>query len=415
MDLEAAAGLIAGRLDGRDSADVGVAVDVVPAGWLRVQVHSKNPVTWFHSGVELHADGRVTLPPSDDGCTPIGMPHTLVGTAADLTAAVDLVVAEAELAIAHIEQRIDQGLQRELPCAQPPVSAADLTEACALWQGGQDVGSSLVRGAARVLTGIEHYFDADFITGQEQAARAKPDALRAAVALLRGVNAAERLDAIGWNEVAGLSGPAYIGRGIAAKPQDDQIVKQLTYGWLTMPLWGVSLSREVAESFGTRFLFEIVGQFPAVPAWLASGIKDDEQELITGGKYRVLKVREDGETTHVRLQWIGAAGDRVGSDDVLLGVLGAVDGVWKSELTRSPDASETVTVRLPGYGNWAEVTRTPGAEEVVVHRYYTPDDDPHAKDDSPYTQQSQMLAASRRSTVTAHVNDVVAAILAPRS
>jgi hypothetical protein len=416
MDLEEAARLIAERINGKDSVDVGVKVEIVPAGWLDVHVHSRNPITWFHAGVDLHADGRVTLPPSDDGCTPIGTPHTLVGAATSVAEAVDLVVTRAEALISSVEQRIDESLKRELPCEQPPVSSDELADACALWQGGRDVGSSLVRGAARALTGIDHYFRADFIAGQERSARAKPDALRAAIALLRGVNAAERRDANGWYEVAGLSGPGFIGRGIESKPQDDQIVKQLKYGHLTMPLWGVSLSREVAEGFGTRFLFEIVGSFPAVPAWLASGIKDEEQELITGGKYRVLSMREDGGTSHVRLQWIGASGDRVGSDDVLLGVLGALPGVWKSEVTRSALVSgeEELTVRLEGYGNWATVSRKPDRDEVEVMRYWEPEPDPNAKDDSPYTEYAAMLKASRRMTAPGDVDSIVAAVLAER-
>lgn len=416
MDLEEAARLIAERVNGKDSVDVGVKVEIVPAGWLNVHVHSRNPVTWFHAGVDLHTDGRVSLPPSDDGCTPLGTPHTLVRTATSVAEAVDLVVAQAEASISSLEQRIDQALQRQLPCEQPPVNPDDLADACELWQGGRDVGSSLVRGAARALTGIDHYFRADFIARQERSARAKADALRAAIALLRGVNAAERRDADGWYQLAGLSGPGFIGRGIESKPQDDQIVKQLEYGHLNMPLWGVSLSREVAEGFGTRFLFEIVGAFPAVPAWLASGIKDEEQELITGGKYRVLSIREDSGTSHVRLQWVGASGDRVGSDDVLLGVLGALPGVWKSELQRSASVSGEVvlTARLEGYGNWATVSRRPDRDDVEVVRYWEPAPDPDAKDDSPYTEYAAMLEASRQMTVPADVDAIVAAILTER-
>src|SRR3954453_6967868 len=124
---------------------------------------------------------------------------------------------------------------------------------------------------------------------------------------------------------------------------------------------------------------------------------------------------EDGGTTHVLMQWIGAAGDRVGSDDVLLGVLGAVEGIWRRELTRSPDGSETLTVRLPGDGNWAQATRAAGADTVVVQRYFTPDYDPNARDDSGWTQYGQMQAASRRSTVPARVEDVAAAITSPRA
>jgi hypothetical protein len=46
---------------------------------LDVHVRSRNPVTWYHSGVELHPDGRVVLPPDDDGCTPVGTRSTTVG------------------------------------------------------------------------------------------------------------------------------------------------------------------------------------------------------------------------------------------------------------------------------------------------------------------------------------------------
>src|SRR3954471_16573869 len=134
MDLEEAARLIAERVNGKDSVDVGVKVEIVPAGWLNVHVHSRNPVTWFHAGVELHADGRVTLPPSDDGCTPIGTPHTLVGTAASVADAVDLVLAKAESSTFYPEQRIDEALQPQLPCKHPPVTPDDQADACELWQ-----------------------------------------------------------------------------------------------------------------------------------------------------------------------------------------------------------------------------------------------------------------------------------------
>jgi hypothetical protein len=106
MDLAEARNRIAERIAGRESDDVGVKVEIVPAGWLAVHLHSSNPVVWFHAGVDLHPDGRVTLPPSDDGCTPIGTPHTEVGTATSVDEAVDLVVAEAEKSIAGIERRV---------------------------------------------------------------------------------------------------------------------------------------------------------------------------------------------------------------------------------------------------------------------------------------------------------------------
>ena len=97
MDLTEAARRVAEQLSAKDSADVGVTVGVVPAGWLDVHVHSRNPVTWFHSGVNLHADGRVTLPPSDDGCTPIGTPATVAGTASDARTAASDAAATSRL------------------------------------------------------------------------------------------------------------------------------------------------------------------------------------------------------------------------------------------------------------------------------------------------------------------------------
>lgn len=302
MDLTEAARRVAEQLSARDSADVGVTVGVVPAGWLDVHVHSRNPVAWFHSGVNLHADGRVTLPPSDDGCTPVGTPDTPVGTAVTVAEAVDLVVREAEKAISHLEQRIADQRSSSLPAEQPAVDADVLGTACELWQSNRDGGSSRLRGAARVRTGIPHYFRADFITAQEEGARRSPPALRAGITLLRAVNAADRLDADGWNAATGLPARGFAGRGLKSKPQDDQILAQLARGQITMPLWGVSLDRDQARGFGTRFLLESVGEFPAVPAWVASGMKDAEQELITGGRYRVLSMTEDGGTTQVRLQ-----------------------------------------------------------------------------------------------------------------
>src|SRR3954462_11832801 len=105
MDLEEAARLIVERVNGKDSVDVGVKVEIVPAGWLSVHVHSRNPANWFHTGVEVDADGRVPLPPSDDGCSPIGTPHTQVVTAAMFAEAVDLVGAKAGASIFYLEQR----------------------------------------------------------------------------------------------------------------------------------------------------------------------------------------------------------------------------------------------------------------------------------------------------------------------
>jgi hypothetical protein len=122
-----------------------------------------------------------------------------------------------------------------------------------------------------------HYFSAGFITDHEVAARAQREALDAGTALLHAVNAAPHLDADGWNAWVGLPLRSFAGRGIAEKPDEDpQIERQLRTGQIEMPLWGVSLDRAVADSFGTRFLFKLVGPFPAVPAWVASGVKGEE-------------------------------------------------------------------------------------------------------------------------------------------
>jgi hypothetical protein len=409
-DLEEVRRLVAERLDGRDSADVAVTVEVVSAGWLRVHAHSRNPVAWYHSGVQLHADGRVVLPPSDDGSTPLGTPSTPVGTATTVPEAVDLVVTEAEKAIADIEQRIAGQLAHALPTQQPSVGSADLAAACELWQSGRDGGSSRLRGAARVLTGIPHYFRADFIDAQEEGARRSPQALRAGITLLRAVNSAGRQAADGWNAATDLPLRGFAGRGLESKPQDDQILKQLRRGQITMPLWGVSLDRDKAREFGTRFLLEIVGEFPAVPAWVASGVTAQEQELITGGRYRVLSQTEDSGTTHVRLQWIGAAGDQVGSDDVLLGVLGAVPGVTDSSLTRSA-GREVLEMRLEGRGNSATVSRASGSQQAEVTRYREPDPGWDATGDDVYAQEAAMQKASRRTTVPADVESIVTAVM----
>ena len=61
-----------------------------------------------------------------------------------------------------------------------------------------------------------------------------------------------------------------------------------------MPLWGVSLEREVAETYGTSILFILEAPFHGVAAWRYSGVKDAEQELITGGRYEVLDISPDG-------------------------------------------------------------------------------------------------------------------------
>ncbi|MGX1696373.1 hypothetical protein ACWIBQ_13415 [Microbacterium keratanolyticum] len=164
-----------------------------------------------------------------------------------------------------------------------------IEEACMLWQSGRDTGSSPLRAAARVLTGVPHYFEADFIQAFDAAAR-ENDALRAhASVLLSALDVAPRHSADEWGELVGFPS-AWAGRGTPGGAHATQIRQSLASGSITMPLWGVSLSETVAADFGDRFTFEIVGEFPAIIATQHSGIKPDEVELITGGVYEVLDV-----------------------------------------------------------------------------------------------------------------------------
>jgi hypothetical protein len=129
---------------------------------------------------------------------------------------------------------------------------------------------------------------------------------------------------------------------------------------------------------------------------------------VTGGRYRVLSTEDRDGTTHVRLRWIGASGDSVGSDPLL----GAVPGVVHSALTRSTAAphAETLELRMGGEDS-ARVTRLPGAGTVEVVRYWELDPDWAARSDDEYSQWAAMRAASRTTTVPAEVDSVVAAVL----
>lgn len=178
-----------------------------------------------------------------------------------------------------------------------------LASACHAWQGGRDIGSSPIRGGARVLTATKHYFSAPFIETFERSAREDPTTMECAQVLLDALDESDHHDATGWGMVAGKS-TSWVGRGIQTGPQDDQIEESLDTGLLRMPLWGVSLSRPTAESYGRRFIFELDGPFPAIPAWLESGIKEEEQELIVGGAYEVLNIsRTKPDETRVSLRF----------------------------------------------------------------------------------------------------------------
>ncbi|MCF6508704.1 hypothetical protein E9549_15010 [Blastococcus sp. MG754426] len=395
-----------------DDEDVAIRVEQAALHPLQVMISSKHPSTYYNQWVDLQDDGAVHLPAPDDGFTSVGAQGTTAARATTTDEAVELVVREVSAAVRVLEVLQARNLAWHRPVVQPPVPDDALAEACRLWQGGKNVGSSPVRAAARVLSGVRHYFHAGFITDYDEQARTTPEVLAAGLALLRAVNDAPHRDANGWSTAVGVPAGTFAGRGIKSKPNEDpQIEKRLATGRINMPLWGVSLSPDVAAGFGTRFLFELVGDFPAVPAWQHSSIKDDEQELVTGGQYRVLSQEVRDGTTHVRLQWFGASGDRVGSDPLLLAVLGAAPSVVHSSLTRSTTApqEETLELRLGGE-DCATVTRAPEAQTVNVVRYWAWEPGWDAKGDDEYSQWAAMRAASRTTTEPADVEAVVAAI-----
>lgn len=179
-----------------------------------------------------------------------------------------------------------------------------LRDACIAWQGGRDGGSSPIRAAARVLTGTKHYFEADFIARLESEAAAEKRTMARARVILDELATHPSLTIPQWSEQTGVE-TLWVGRGIRSAAQDDQIEQALSSGAISMPLWGLSLSREVAISFGDRFLFELVGQFPAIAAWQESDFKHDERELIAGGRYDVIGMSTADGRTLVQLQFAG--------------------------------------------------------------------------------------------------------------
>lgn len=178
-----------------------------------------------------------------------------------------------------------------------------LRDACRAWQDGRDGGSSPIRAAARVLTGTKHYFDAPFITKYETDAAADDLTMTRARTLLAALAASPSRDANEWGRSTGFSS-GWVGRGIKAGAQDPQIMETLKTGTIAMPLWGLSLDRDVALSFGSAFLFELTGPFPAIAAWKASEHKDHERELIAGGQYAVTRIDETSDGAFVRLQFL---------------------------------------------------------------------------------------------------------------
>lgn len=179
----------------------------------------------------------------------------------------------------------------------------DVAGACTFWQAGRN-GSSLLRAGARVISGIPHYFCADFIHAYEEEARRNPQALAQASVLLNELATSEQRSPSQWAAHCEVVDRDFAGRGLKANPEkDDQIERRLQAGSIEMPLWGVSLDPAVAHHYGSRFLLEMVEGFPAIPAWRLSSTKTEEQELITGGTYKVLSIERSRGATHARLRW----------------------------------------------------------------------------------------------------------------
>jgi hypothetical protein len=179
-----------------------------------------------------------------------------------------------------------------------------LKEACTIWQSGRDGGSSVVRAAARALTGTPHYFHAQFIDEYQRRAEADPVMLDCARILLDAVADSHPHTASSWCAHTAVPMSDFAGRGLAAQSEDYQIREALDRGEIAMPLWGVSLGRNIALGYGRRFLLEITGRFHGVAAWHESGIKADQREIITGGRYAVEHVEDRDGTTHATLREI---------------------------------------------------------------------------------------------------------------
>lgn len=163
----------------------------------------------------------------------------------------------------------------------------DLQDACAAWQGGMAGGSSPIRAAARNLTGVSHYFRADFIDKYEENARNNEPTIQRARTLLAALATSPLRSSAEWASELN-TGSSWVGRGIKKGPQDQQILDSLSTSELTMPLWGASFDAAVARHYGDRFTFILHGPFPAIPVWIHSGIVAEEQELICGGRYEIL-------------------------------------------------------------------------------------------------------------------------------
>lgn len=189
------------------------------------------------------------------------------------------------------------------------VSANDLSDACRMWQGGRNVGSSLLRAAARRVTGVPHYFSAPYIDGYDVEAAGRPDAQAAARILLDSIEQRPWTSIEDLAHEVGWAGEAVAERGIESRAtfeEDEQIARLVTApgAVISMPLWGFSMDRDVARSYGERFVFRLTGPMVGIPAWVHSGIKAEEAEVIASGTYAVEQIIDESGTTVVELRQI---------------------------------------------------------------------------------------------------------------
>lgn len=189
-------------------------------------------------------------------------------------------------------------------------TATTLADACRTWQSGRNGGSTPIRGGARLLTGIPHYFDADFIDQIDANASQDKETLTHAQVLLTAIEHAPKRTVDEWRSHLHLAGDSPAMRGIASKEGQDHIddaIERLVTSQnaiIAMPLWGFSLNPAVALGYGSRFVFRLRGSFNAVPAWTHSGDRHDELEMIGSGNYRILETHQENDSLIIDLEQI---------------------------------------------------------------------------------------------------------------
>ncbi len=262
--------------------------------------------------------------------------------------------------------------------AAPAESTGDesrvVASACQQWQSGRGGGSPRLRAAARALTGVSHYVTADCVARQEQEARRDLASMVAATALLHGVSSAPARDAAGWNAELGLPPRSFAGRVIAASADsDEEFMGHVCSGHLDIPLWSVTLDPEVANRCRGHFRAEIEGPFPGIVPSSLTGLKAQDQAIITGGRYDVVGRHRDGRVTVVRLRYARPVGEHASADPVLLRLLALMPDVILSEVTDvgQPESAEERAALRVRTDAGLELTATHGSgnpDEVLVKR-----------------------------------------------